>query len=82
MSLLQKIKDWHIAAYVGVLVLIDIVTYTIIMGVQKIRPRPILVPNAEREPTKNVRVHDRCITIENHFHSLNNFLHIVMLTNA
>ena len=42
--------------YVGVLVLVDIATYTTIMSVDALRPKAILVPNAEKQSTKNVRM--------------------------
>jgi len=53
--------------YVGVLVLVDIATYTTIMSVDALRPKAILVPNAEKQSTKNVRMIFMCKICE--FHS-------------
>lgn len=50
----QVITDWHIAAYVSVLVVIDVIIFVITMSHPQLRPRGFQYPSSEHGIETNV----------------------------
>ena len=51
---LQRIKDWWIALYALLLVLIDVVFTSLALGIPELRPSAILFPDFEKPPITTV----------------------------